>query len=189
MWFGVSGGWLLLPCVTHAYNSGCSHLGHTHGLGPYTNSEDGPGPHTGQHSPSRWVVDIYHSHLVTCWTAFSSSQSFSQAICNLLSWTHILYLDNPSIQFFFDKESVNLHMFGSIMLNWVVCYVNCRLVVATIHSYNWSSISSALLIDFLSITTHSIPETWLFIQPLQLIWKQQVVSCFSKTLDFLLQKH
>ena len=48
MWFGVSGGWLLLSCVTHAYDSGCSHLGHTHGFGPYTNSEDGPGLHTGQ---------------------------------------------------------------------------------------------------------------------------------------------
>uniref|UniRef100_A0A803R9D8 Uncharacterized protein n=1 Tax=Cannabis sativa TaxID=3483 RepID=A0A803R9D8_CANSA len=30
----------------------------------------------------------------------------------------------PFLQFFFYEMTVHLHVFGSIMMNWIVCYIN-----------------------------------------------------------------
>jgi hypothetical protein len=73
-----------------------------------------------QHSPSRWVVDICQPHLVTCQVTVFCSQSFRQAICNLLLRADMSKADDPSIKFLLNEEAINFHMFCPIMLNWVI---------------------------------------------------------------------
>jgi hypothetical protein len=41
----------------------------------------------------------------------------------------VFYLDNPSIKILFDKESINLHVLASVMLDKIVCNTDCRLVI------------------------------------------------------------
>ena len=81
---------------------------------------DGLGPIPVQHSPSRWVVDIYHPHLVTRQVTVLCSQSLCQAICKLLPRADMSKADDPSIKFLLNEEAINFHMFCPIMLNWVI---------------------------------------------------------------------
>lgn len=130
-WRRTSGWWselLALSCGSTQFTGGLGAplLGHHHhmGLGPKRHMKLGQA-HTGSTLPLKMGVDIYHSYLVTRQIAFFSSQSFSQANCNLLHRTHMLNLDDPSVKLFFDEEFVYFNMFGSIMLHWIVCYINC----------------------------------------------------------------
>ena len=118
----VPGGWVVWSvCVAHPLAPCTSSSRSPYGLGPCgLKWRWARQPITVQHSPSRWVVDIYHPHLVTCQVTILCSQSLCQAIRTLLSGADKSKADDPSIKFLLDKEAVNLHMFCPIMLNGVI---------------------------------------------------------------------
>ena len=140
------------------------------------------------------MIDIYHAHLVTSKIVTSKivlpgSQTFCQTIGDLLSRAHMSYLDDSCIQFLFDKESVYLHMFCSVMLHWIISNADCRFVVTPHIQRILSEHFQLKQKASLPITSHSALETLPYTQLLQLILTPPVVFCFSMIPNFHQQTH
>jgi hypothetical protein len=96
-------------CVVHSQTTpGSPLLGQPPHMGLGHMGESGPYCST---PPSRWVVDIYHPHLVTCQVTVLCSLSLCQAICKLLPRADMSKADDPNIKFLLDEEAINFHMF------------------------------------------------------------------------------
>ena len=82
-----------------------------------------------QHSPSSWDVNINEAQLANAEVEVWSEKSFGKNISNLLTRRDVRNAYAPTVKFFFDKMSVNLNMFSSIMLNWVVSNTNSGFII------------------------------------------------------------
>ena len=81
------------------------------------------------HSPSRWWMYIYHSQLASKIFELFYGKSLSKHICQLESWRDVLGGYKTTIQLLLNEMSVYLYVLCSVMLNWIVCNTDGRLII------------------------------------------------------------
>lgn len=73
--------------------------------------------------------NIPHTQLVNNTRKLGATQPFGKSISKLVIYLDKYSADNASLQMIFYEMSIHLNMFGSIMLNRIVRYVDCHLSV------------------------------------------------------------
>ena len=79
--------------------------------------------------PSSWDVNINEAQLANAKVEVWSEKPFGKNISNLLTRRDVRNAYAPIVKFFFDKMSINLNMFSSIMLNRVVSNTNSGFII------------------------------------------------------------
>ena len=97
-----------------------------------------------QHSPSIWMVHIYHTQIgydILIYIPYSLY--LTSIVCCLLAWRNIIDTYNLMINFLLNEMSINVHMLCSTMMNWILHNTYSNLIITKYpHSVCHTLISS-----------------------------------------------
>lgn len=75
-----------------------------------------------------------HAHFGQLTRKYIGAKILSQNIGQLIRELHKSKTDDSVVNFFSDKIPINLHIFGFVMLDWIISNVNCCFIVTAEHN-------------------------------------------------------